>query len=60
VVKVLVDSGYTGKRFAQHVRALLGAATEVARRSVLHKFAVMPKRWVVERSFSRLEKCRRP
>ena len=59
VVTVLVDSGTTGERFAQHVRGLLGAATEVARRSELHKFAVMPKRWVVERSFSWLKKCRR-
>ena len=28
-------------------------------RSKLHKFAVIPKRWVVERSFGWLEKCRR-
>ena len=59
VVQVLVDSGGTGERFAQHVGALLGAATEVVKRSELHKFAVMLKRWVVERSFSWLEKCRR-
>ncbi|MGQ5525774.1 transposase, partial [Chitinimonas sp. PSY-7] len=24
-----------------------------------HRFAVMPKRWIVERSFAWLEKCRR-
>lgn len=32
---------------------------EVAKRNELHKFAVIPKRWVVERSFAWLEKCRR-
>jgi len=38
---------------------LLGAKVEVAKRSELHKFVVIPKRWVVERSFAWLEKCRR-
>ena len=30
-----------------------------AKRNELHKFAVIPKRWVVERSFAWLDKCRR-
>jgi transposase len=38
---------------------MLGAAVEVAKRNELHQFAVIPKRWVVERSFAWLEKCRR-
>ncbi|MGL9702942.1 MAG: transposase, partial [Wolbachia sp.] len=32
---------------------------EVIKRSELHTFVVLPKRWVVERSFAWLEKCRR-
>jgi transposase len=32
---------------------------EIAKRNQLHTFAVIPKRWVVERSFAWLEKCRR-
>lgn len=59
VVKLLVDGAYTGEPFAQRVKMLLGAEVEMARRSELHKFAVMPKRWVVERSFAWLDKCRR-
>ena len=59
VVKLLVDSGYTGEGFARRVFAILGASVEVAKRSELHKFAVIPRRWVVERSFAWLEKCRR-
>ncbi len=59
VVNVLVDGGYTGEPFALGVKDLLGATVEVAKRSDLHKFAVIPKRWVVERSFAWLEKCRR-
>lgn len=59
VVKLLVDGGYTGEDFARRVLAILGAGVEVAQRSELHKFVVIPKRWVVERSFAWLEKCRR-
>lgn len=59
VQTVLVDGGYTGEPFAQAVEKLLGAQVEVAKRSELHKFAVIPKRWVVERSFAWLEKSRR-
>jgi transposase len=32
---------------------------QVAKRNELHRFAVMPRRWIVERSFAWLEKCRR-
>jgi len=59
VVSVLVDGGYTGEPFATGVKDILGATVEVAKRSELHTFAVIPKRWVVERSFAWLEKCRR-
>ena len=57
--KVLVDGGYTGKPFAAAVQSLLGATVEVAKRNELHSFVVLPKRWVVERSFAWLERCRR-
>ena len=56
---VLVDGGYRGKPFAQAVDQILGATVEVVKRNQLHSFKVMPKRWVVERSFGWLEKCRR-
>jgi transposase len=56
---VLADGGYTGERFEDLVFQILGATVEIAKRSELPKFAVIPKRWVVERSFAWLEKCRR-
>lgn len=59
VKTVLVDGAYTGERFKELVWQILSARVEVAKRSELHKFAVLPKRWVVERSFAWLEKCRR-
>ena len=59
VRNVLVDGGYTGKPFAAAVQGMLGATVEVVKRSELDTFVVLPKRWVVERSFAWLEKCRR-
>lgn len=59
VENVLVDGGYSGEKFSSEIKDIIGATVEVAKRSELHKFVVIPKRWVVERSFSWLEKCRR-
>ena len=59
VESVLVDGGYNGQPFADFVKERLGATVQVAKRSELHTFAVIPKRWVVERTISWLEKCRR-
>ena len=59
VVNVLADGAYTGEAFAEAVREILGASVAIAKRNELHTFAVIPQRWVVERSFAWLEKCRR-
>ena len=59
VQSILADGGYVGQPFAQAVEELLGAEVQIAKRSELHTFAVMPQRWVVERSFAWIEKCRR-
>ena len=59
VAIVLVDGNYTGAQFAEDIFELLGATVMVAKRSELHRFVVIPKRWIVERSFAWLDKCRR-
>ena len=59
VKNMLVDGGYSGENFAQEIKMILKAKVEVVKRNELHKFVVLPKRWVVERSFAWLEKCRR-
>ena len=61
VQSILADSGYVGEPFVQGVRDILGQSVtvQIAKRSELHTFKVMPKRWVVERSFAWLEKSRR-
>lgn len=57
VKNVMVDGGYRCEPFANSVKSILGetVTTEVAKRDELHTFKVIPKRWVVERSFAWLE-----
>jgi transposase len=59
VKNVLADGGYSGEPFSKGIQEILGCTVEIAKRNELHTFKVIPKRWVVERSFSWLEKCRR-
>ena len=59
IKKVLVDGGYTGENFADAVKEISNAEVEVVKRNELHTFVVLPKRWIVERSFGWLDKCRR-
>lgn len=57
--KLLADGGYSGENFATSIRGIVRAEVEAVKRNELHKFVVLPKRWVVERSFGWLEKSRR-
>ena len=59
VKKVLADGAYTGDNFKTEIKKILNAEVEIAKRNKLHEFEVIPKRWVVERSFAWLEKSRR-
>ena len=44
IAKILADGGYTGENFEEAVKLLIGAEVEIAKRSELHKFAVMRKK----------------
>jgi transposase len=59
VKNVLADGGYTGEEFADEILSALGATVQIAKRSQLHMFVVIPQRWIVERSFAWSEKNRR-
>ena len=59
ILKVLCDGGYTGENFANAVKTLINAPVEIAKRNEIHKFEVMPKRWIVERTFAWLDNFRR-
>lgn len=55
---ILGDGGYSRKPFADGVKAFLGEKVDVqvVKRNELHIFKLIPKRWVVERSFAWSEK----
>jgi transposase len=59
--RFIADAGYVGEPFSQGVREVRGEAVtvQIAKRSELHTFKVMPKRWIVERCFAWLDKNRR-
>lgn len=59
VKNIVVDGGYTGDNFATQIKSIINATVEVVKRNKLHSFAILPSRWIVERSFAWLEKCRR-
>ena len=58
ITKVFVDGGYTGKLIGW-AKEMFDYDVEIVKRNELHTFVVLPKRWIVERSFAWLEKCRR-
>ena len=61
VKSILCDGGYSGQPLADGVKAALDeqVTVQAVKRSELHTFEVIPKRWVVEQSFAWLEKQRR-
>ncbi len=56
---IWADAGYDGKPLAQWVLAVARISVEVIKRTELHAFRVVPRRWVVERSFGWLLRYRR-
>jgi transposase len=59
VKNILCDSGYQGINFALNVNNIIKTDVTVIKRNEASKFIVLPKRWIVERSFAWLDKCRR-
>ena len=55
---IWVDSGYDGDKFALSVWLMIQAHVEVIRRTN-QEFQVLPKRWVVERTFGWFNQYRR-
>jgi transposase len=58
---LFADSGYQGPIFQSAVRKILRQIdVEIVKRSNIAKgFAVLPKRWIVERTIAWLNRCRR-
>jgi transposase len=61
LLKLYADGGYQGPEFRRALRkALAHVNIEIVKRSDQAKgFVVLPKRWIVERTFAWLGRCRR-
>ena len=61
LLKLYADGGYQGPRFQQGVKRVLRQINiEIVKRSdAANGFVVLPRRWVVERTISWLNRCRR-
>ena len=61
LLKLYADGGYQGPVFQNAVKAAMESLNvEIVKRSDRAKgFIVLPKRWVVERTFAWLNRCRR-
>jgi transposase len=61
LLKLYADGGYQGPVFQNAMKAAMATVNvEIVKRSDQAKgFAVLPKRWVVERTFAWLNRCRR-
>jgi transposase len=61
LLKLYADGGYQGPKFQNALRKILAQVNiEIVKRSDQAKqFVVLPKRWIVERTFAWLGRCRR-
>ena len=61
LLKLYADGGYSGEAFQKAAKRVIAKLdVEIVRRSDAAKgFVVLPKRWVVERTFAWLSRCRR-
>jgi transposase len=60
LLKLYADSGYQGAKFRDGLNATCSRINiEIVTRSELHKFVVLPIRWIVEHTIGWLNCCRR-
>jgi len=60
LLKLYADAGYQGPKFQDGLKEVCRSVNvEIVRRCDLHKFVVLPKRWIVERTIAWLNRCRR-
>ncbi|WP_082670211.1 IS5 family transposase [Sphingomonas sanguinis] len=57
--RFFADGGYAGQKLADAIAHIDRLVIEIVRRSDAHRFVVLPRRWVVERTIAWLNRCRR-
>lgn len=59
IKRIFADAGYNAKKTVQSVAASGCWALQIVKRSDAHRFVVMPKRWIVERTLAWISRNRR-
>jgi len=59
IERIFADAGYQGAKAAAAVAKSGTWTLEIVKRNEAHRFVVLPKRWIVERSFAWMGRCRR-
>jgi putative transposase len=58
VIKIFADGGYRGQ-LIKAIKAIFKIELEIIKRDELHTFKILPKRWIVERTFAWIDTNRR-
>jgi len=58
VIKIFADGGYRGK-LIEKIKEAFSIDLEIIKRDELNKFKIVPKRWIVERTFAWIDTNRR-
>ena len=59
IERIFADAGYQGPKMAKVVSDTGCWTFQIVKRSEAHRFVVLPKRWIVERTFAWISRNRR-
>jgi transposase len=59
IERIFADAGYQGPKMAKLVARTGCWSLQIVKRSDAHRFIVLPKRWIVERTFAWISRNRR-
>lgn len=59
IERIFADAGYQGPRVVNAAASTGRWIVEIVKRNELHKFIVLPKRWIVERTLAWISRNRR-
>jgi transposase len=59
ILCLVADAAYQGEQTEKDITSLGSWRLEIVKRSSAHKFEILPKRWIVERTLAWIGRCRR-
>jgi putative transposase len=57
--RIIADAGYQGRKMEAVVARTGRWELQIVRRCDRHRFVVLPKRWIIERTLAWISRCRR-